>query len=110
VSHLGAKSGSLGVASSELDDRHGERGSPARLSGEDRARERAWMCEMGWGTECGRGRCSKRSWGVWAGDGARDPDEHARVRACWSTAGVGKAELTGGPTTQRERERAGARG
>jgi hypothetical protein len=36
---------------------------------------------------------------------AEDPDKRARVHACWSTAGAGKAELTGGPTAQRERER-----
>jgi hypothetical protein len=37
------------------------------------------------GSECGR--CSKRSWGAWAGDVARDLGVHARVHACLSTAG-----------------------
>jgi hypothetical protein len=46
----------------------------------------------------------KKELGVWAGDVAEDPSERARVRARWSTAGAGKAELTGGPTAQRERD------
>ena len=45
----------------------------------------------------------KKELGTCVGDVAEDFDERARVRA-------GKAELTGGPTAQRERERAGTRG
>jgi hypothetical protein len=43
------------MASGELEDRHGGRGSLAKLSGVGRARERAGLCEMGQGNECGRG-------------------------------------------------------
>jgi hypothetical protein len=53
---------------------HG-RGSPARSSGVGRAREEARLCEMGRGSECGR--CSKRSWGAWAGDVVADLSVHA---------------------------------
>jgi hypothetical protein len=63
-----------------LDDRHGWHGSPARLSSLGRAQERASLSEMEWGSECGCGRCSKRSWGAWAGDVAGD----LGVRACVS--------------------------
>jgi hypothetical protein len=45
------------------------------------------------GSECGR--CSKRSWGAWAGDVAGDLGVHARVHACCPRRGTGKAELTG---------------
>jgi hypothetical protein len=54
---------------------------------------------MGRGSECGRGRCSKRRWGAWAGDVARNLGVRARVLV---HGGHGKAELTGGPTAQRE--------
>jgi hypothetical protein len=54
-------SGSLGVASDELEDRHSGRGSSTKLSGVGRARERVGLCEMGRGSVCGRGWCSKRS-------------------------------------------------
>jgi hypothetical protein len=46
-----------------------------------RAQERAKLCEMGRGSECGRGRCSKKELRAWAGDVAEDPGERARVRA-----------------------------
>jgi hypothetical protein len=59
-----------------------------------RSQERARLCEMGRGSECGCGRCSKRRWGAWVGDMAGDLGMRARVRACWSTAGAVKAELT----------------
>ena len=52
------------MASDELEDRHDGRGSLVKLSGVGRARERAGLCEMGRGSERGRGRCSKRGWGV----------------------------------------------
>jgi hypothetical protein len=76
-----------------------------------RVRERAGLCEMGWGSECGRGRGSKRSWGRGAGDVAEDSDERVQVRACWSMAGAGRAKpgargqrlsvWWSGPTRQR---------
>jgi hypothetical protein len=53
--------GSLGVASGELDDRGGGRGSPARSDGVDRARTGAGLREMRRGSECGRWRGSKSS-------------------------------------------------
>jgi hypothetical protein len=59
----GRSSGSLGVASDEREDRHGGRGSLAKLSDVGRARERVGLCEMGRGSECKHGRCSKRSYG-----------------------------------------------
>jgi hypothetical protein len=37
----------------------------------------------------------KKELGAWAGDMAGDLGVRARVRACWSTVGAGKAELTG---------------
>jgi hypothetical protein len=57
----GRSSGWPSAASDGLDDWHGGRGSPARPSGASRAREGVRLCEMGWGSECGHGRCSKRS-------------------------------------------------
>jgi hypothetical protein len=79
------------MASGRQGDRHGGRGSPARSSSEGRARERASLREMGWGSECGCGRCSKGSWGARAGDVARD----LGVRATGPRRFVGKAKLTG---------------
>jgi hypothetical protein len=92
-----------------LDDRHGGRGSPARLSGVGRARERASLREMERGSECGCERCSKRSWGAWARDVARDLSVRARVRACWSTAGreEGGADRAVPRRSERERARGG---
>jgi hypothetical protein len=52
-----------------------------------RARERVSLREMGQGSECECGRCSKRSWGAWASDMAGDLGVRARVHACWSTTG-----------------------
>jgi hypothetical protein len=63
---------------------------------------------MGWGSECGCGRCSKGSWGAWVGDVAEHPGERACVRSTgpWQVAGM--AELTGGShDTARGRGRAG---
>jgi hypothetical protein len=104
----GRSSGSLGVASVELDDRGGGRGSPARLDGVGRARAGAGLREMRQGSECGGGRGSKRSWGAWAGVVAEDSGD---VRECarWSTAGTGRAELTGeAHGAEREDGRVGA--
>jgi hypothetical protein len=97
----GRSSGWPGVASGGLDDWHDGRGSPARLSGVSRARERARLCEMGRGSECGHGHCSERSWGAWAGDVAGDLGVRASPRRAW-----GRRSWQGGPTSQRERERA----
>jgi hypothetical protein len=98
------------VASGELDDPHGGRGSPTRSSSVGRARER----ERGyakWDVEVspGAGGAQKKL-GPWAGEVAEDPGECVRVHARWSTVGAGKAELTGGVPRRSERERGGARG
>jgi hypothetical protein len=96
------------VASGKLDDRHGGRGSPVRLSGVGRVRERVRWCKMGQGSECGRERGSKRSWGRGRVTWTRIP-ANVRECACWPTAGAGKAELTERPHGA-ERERGRARG
>jgi hypothetical protein len=70
------------------------------------AREGATLREMERGSECGCGRCSKRSWGAWAGDVAGDLDVRARVRACWSTAGHGEGGADRAVPRRSERERA----
>jgi hypothetical protein len=49
------------VASGELDDQRGGRGSSASSDGVGRARERAGLREMIRGSECGCEGCSKRS-------------------------------------------------
>jgi hypothetical protein len=95
--------------SSRLGDRHGGRGSLERPSGEGGARARARLCEMGQGSECGCGRCSKGSWGrgraMWTGIMAS-----VREGACASPRrGAGKAELIGG-SNGAARERASTRG
>jgi hypothetical protein len=51
----------------------------------------------------------KKELGAWAGDVAGDLGGRARVRACWSMADTGKAELTG-RSHGTARERASARG
>jgi hypothetical protein len=56
------------VASGELDDQGGGRGSPARSDGVGRARAGAGLREMRRGSACGRERGSKRSWGAWVGE------------------------------------------
>jgi hypothetical protein len=50
----GRSSGWLGAVSGELDGRESGRGSPAASGGVGRARERAELCEMRRGSECGR--------------------------------------------------------
>jgi hypothetical protein len=67
------------VASGELDDLGGGHGSPARSDGVGIARAGAGLHEMRRGSECGRGRGSKRSWGAWAGVMAEDSGD---VREC----------------------------
>jgi hypothetical protein len=63
--------------------------------------------EMGQGSECGCGRCSKGSWGAWAGDVAEDVD----VRVCWSTAvrGEGRADRAVPRRSEGERGRTAKR-
>jgi hypothetical protein len=56
--------GWLGAVSGELDGRGGGRGSLTSSGGVSRARARAGRREMRRGSECGRGRGSKRSWGL----------------------------------------------
>jgi hypothetical protein len=103
--------GSLGVASGELVHRGGGRGSPARSDDVGRARERAGLCEceMRRGSECGCRWGSKRELGRVDGRHGREFWRRARVRACWSTASAGRAELTG-EAHGVERERASAQG
>jgi|UPI000842B00C hypothetical protein len=93
----------LGAASDGLGGRHGGRRSLASASGESGARERVGLRGMRQGSECGCGRCSKGSWGAWAGDVGGDLGVHAR----WSTAvrGEGGADRA----APRRRERAGVR-
>jgi hypothetical protein len=56
----GQSSGRLGAVSSELDGRKRGRGSPTASGGEGKARERAVLCEMRRGSECGHWRGSKK--------------------------------------------------
>jgi hypothetical protein len=71
-----------------------------------RARERAELCEMRRGSKCGRWRGSKRELGHVGGHRGREFRRRARVRTRWSTAGEGRAELTGkAHDTEREGER-----
>jgi hypothetical protein len=54
----------LGAVSCELDGQGGGHGSPVRSGGVSRVRAGARLREMRWGSECGHGRGSKRSWGM----------------------------------------------
>jgi hypothetical protein len=60
------------VASGEPDGRGGGHGSPARSDGVGRARAGVGLREMRRGSECGRGRGSKRELGAWVGVMAED--------------------------------------
>jgi hypothetical protein len=82
------------VASGELDDQGGGRGSPARSDGMGRALARAGLHEMRRGSECGCGRCSKRAGTRGRTTWPRFPVTCASARVRWSTAGTGKVELT----------------
>jgi hypothetical protein len=73
-----------------------------------RARARARLREMRRGSECGHGRGSKGD-GMWAERCGRGSWRRARVRAHWSTAGEGRADLTR-EAHGAERERRGAQG
>jgi hypothetical protein len=93
-----------------------------------RARERAGLCELRRGSECGRGRGSKRSWGVgratWprilatcasarslvhdrSGEGGADKGGHGAKRERMGARGNDSASGRAGP---RGREGRGARG
>jgi hypothetical protein len=104
----GRSSGSLGVASGELDDRGGGRGSPARSDGVGRALARARLREMRRGCECGCRRCSKRAGMRGQTTWPRFLATCASARVRWSTTGTGKAELTAqAHGAEREDGRAG---
>jgi hypothetical protein len=100
-------SGSLGVASSELDDRGGGRGSLARSNGVGRALARAGLREMRRGSECGCGRCSKRA-------GTRGRTMWPRFPATCTSARAlvhgGHGEHRADSAGPRRRERGRARG
>jgi hypothetical protein len=59
------------------------------------------------GSECGCGRCSKETWGVWAGDVVGDLGVHAR----WSTVvrGEGRTYRAVPQCSEGERVRGGKR-
>jgi hypothetical protein len=85
----------LGVVSGELDGRGSGRGSPVASGGVGRARERAELCKMRWGSECGRWRGSKREMGRVGGRHGREFWRRVRVRTRRSTVRSGMAELIG---------------
>jgi hypothetical protein len=60
------------MVSGELDGRERGRGSPAMSGGEGRARERAMLCEMTRGSECGHWRGSKKGAGRMGGRRGRE--------------------------------------
>jgi hypothetical protein len=97
------------VVSGELDGRERGRGSPTTFGGEGRARERAILCEIRRGSECGHWRGSKREAGCVGGRRGREIWRRARVRTRWSTTSAGRAKLTG-RVHGAERERRGAHG
>jgi hypothetical protein len=71
------------VVSGELDGRGGRNGSPVGSGGVSRARERAGMHELSWGSECGRRRGSKRAGARGQSDVAEDSgDVRECTRAC----------------------------
>jgi hypothetical protein len=84
-------SGRLGAVSGELDGRERRHGSPAASGDEGRARERAMLCEMRWGSECEHWRGSKRGAGCVGGRRGQEIRRRVRVRTCWSTMSVGRA-------------------
>jgi hypothetical protein len=98
----GRCSGRLGATSDGPDGRHDGHGTPASTSGEGRARERVSLREMRQGRESGCGRCSKGSWGAWAGDMARV----LGMRARWSMVVHGEGGVNTEVPQCRERERA----
>jgi hypothetical protein len=105
----GRSSGRLGAVSDELDGRERGHGSLAASGGKGRARERAMLCKMRRGSECGHWWGSKRGAGHVGGRCGREIRQRARVRTRWSTAGAGRAELAW-RVLGAERERRGTRG
>jgi hypothetical protein len=101
----GRSSGWLSEVSGELDGWGSERGSPTVSGGVGRARERAELCEMRRGSECGRWRGSKRDLGRVGERRGQEFRRRARVRTRRSTA---RAELIG-RVHGAEREKRGAR-
>jgi hypothetical protein len=97
------------VVSDELHGRERGRGSSAASGGEDRARERARMCEMRRGASAGHWRGSKKGAGRVGGRRGREIRRRARVRTCRSTTSAEGAELTA-QAHDAEREERGARG
>jgi hypothetical protein len=101
------------VASGELDDRGGRRGSPARSDGVGRALARARLREMRRGSECGFRRCSKRAGTRGRTTWPRFPATCASARALvYGGRGEGRADSAGPQRREREieRERGWARG
>jgi hypothetical protein len=94
------------VSSGELDDRGGGRGTPARSDGMGRARARARLREMGWGSECRHGRGSKRELGRMGGRRGREFQRRARALV-HGGRGVGGADRGGPQRREREDGRAG---
>jgi hypothetical protein len=79
--------------------------------GEGRARERAELREMRWGASTRHWRGSKKGARRVGGRRGREIRRRARVRTRRSTAGAGRADLTGRVHgAEREREKRGARG
>jgi hypothetical protein len=105
----GRSSGRLGAVSGELDGRERGRGSLAASGSEDRARERAMLCEMRLGSEYGHWRGSKRGVGRVGRRRGRDIRQRAQVRARWSMASAGRVELIG-RVHGAEREKRDTRG
>jgi hypothetical protein len=100
--------GWLGAISDELDGRGSERGSPVVFGGVGRARERAELCEMRRGSECGHGRGSKRELGAWVGIVA---ENFGDVRECAHDGprrgGEGETDWEGPRRRERQKGRAG---
>jgi hypothetical protein len=92
------------VVSGELDGRERGCGSPVASGGVGRVRERAKLRELRRVSERGHGRGSKKGAGRVGGRRGREIRRRVRVRTRWSTAGAGRADLTG-RVHDAERER-----
>jgi hypothetical protein len=101
--------GRLGTVSGELDGRERGRGSPVASSGESRAQARVGLHEMRRGSECGHRQGSKKGAGRVGGRRGREIWRRVRVCTRRSTAGVGRADLTG-RVLGAEREKRDTRG
>jgi hypothetical protein len=97
------------VVSGELIGQERGCGSPAVSGGEGRARERAMLCELRRGSECGLWRGSKKRAGRVGGRRGREIRRRAQVGTRRSTAGAKRAGLIG-QAHDAERERRDARG